>query len=83
MCDVEIADGARDFRLMRREVVDAILFLSERQRFLQRYILLVGFRTKWLEHENTGASCRRDQVELLEAVPICRRWHCLIYHCAA
>lgn len=33
MIDVEIADGARDFRLMRRQVVDAILSLSERQRF--------------------------------------------------
>ncbi|MCH4153613.1 MAG: glycosyltransferase family 2 protein [Saccharofermentans sp.] len=53
MCDVEIADGARDFRLMRREVVDAILLLSERQRFSKGIFSWVGFRTKWLEHENT------------------------------
>ena len=52
MCDIEIADGARDFRLMRREVVDAILSLSERQRFSKGIFAWVGFRTKWIEHEN-------------------------------
>ena len=52
MCDVEIADGARDFRLMKREVVDAILSLSERQRFSKGIFAWVGFRTKWVEHEN-------------------------------
>ena len=52
MCDVEIADGARDFRLMKREVVDAILSLTERQRFSKGIFAWVGFRTKWIEHEN-------------------------------
>ena len=52
MCDVEIADGARDFRLMRRKVVDAILSISERQRFSKGIFAWVGFRTKWIEHEN-------------------------------
>ncbi len=52
MIDVEIADGARDFRLMRRQVVDAILNLSERQRFSKGIFAWVGFRTKWVEHEN-------------------------------
>ena len=52
MIDVEIADGARDFRLMRRQVVDAILSLCERQRFSKGIFAWVGFRTKWVEHEN-------------------------------
>lgn len=52
MCDVEIADGARDFRLMKREVVDAILSLNERQRFSKGIFAWVGFRTKWVEHVN-------------------------------
>lgn len=54
MCDVEIADGARDFRLMRRCVVDSILSLRERQRFSKGIFAWVGFRTKWIEHENVN-----------------------------
>jgi len=52
MIDVEIADGARDFRLMKRIVVDAILQISERQRFSKGIFAWVGFRTKWIEHVN-------------------------------
>lgn len=52
MSEVEIADGARDFRLMKRPVVDAILTLSERQRFSKGIFAWVGFRTKWVEHLN-------------------------------
>ena len=52
MIEVEIADGARDFRLMKRIVVDAILELSERQRFSKGIFAWVGFRTKWIEHVN-------------------------------
>ena len=52
MTDVEIADGARDFRLMKRPVVNAILKLSEKQRFSKGIFAWVGFRTKWIEHEN-------------------------------
>ena len=52
MCEVEIADGARDFRLMKRPVVDAILSVNERQRFSKGIFAWVGFRTKWIEHQN-------------------------------
>lgn len=52
MIEVEIADGARDFRLMKRIVVDAILSLCERQRFSKGIFAWVGFRTQWIEHEN-------------------------------
>ena len=53
MVEVEIADGARDFRLMKRQVVDAILDLNERQRFSKGIFAWVGFRTKWIEYVNT------------------------------
>ncbi len=53
MVEVEIADGARDFRLMKRQVVDAILNLNERQRFSKGIFAWVGFRTKWIEYVNT------------------------------
>lgn len=53
MVEVEIADGARDFRLMKRQVVNAILDLNERQRFSKGIFAWVGFRTKWVEFVNT------------------------------
>lgn len=53
MVEVEIADGARDFRLMTRQVTDAILDLEERQRFSKGIFAWVGFRTKWIEFVNT------------------------------
>lgn len=49
---VEIVDGARDFRLMRREVVDAIVELKEYNRFSKGLFSWVGFETKWIEFEN-------------------------------
>lgn len=52
MCEIEIADGARDFRLMRRVVVDAILSVNEKQRFSKGIFAWVGFRTMWVEHLN-------------------------------
>lgn len=53
MVEVEIADGARDFRLMTRQVTDSILELNERQRFSKGIFAWVGFRTKWIEFVNT------------------------------
>lgn len=48
----EIVDGARDYRLMTRQVVDAILSMQEYNRFTKGIFGWVGFRTKWLEFEN-------------------------------
>ena len=48
----EIVDGARDFRMMTRQMADAILGLSEYNRFSKGLFGWVGFRTKWLEYEN-------------------------------
>ena len=52
MADVEIVDGARDFRLMNRKFLDALLELKERNRFSKGLFGWVGFKTKWLEYEN-------------------------------
>ena len=49
----EIVDGARDYRLMTRDMVDAILSMSEYNRFSKGIFGWVGFRTKWLEYANT------------------------------
>ena len=49
---LEIMDGARDYRLMTRQMVDAILSMQEYNRFTKGIFGWVGFRTKWLEYEN-------------------------------
>lgn len=48
----EIMDGARDYRLMTRQMVDAILSMQEYNRFTKGIFGWVGFNTKWLEYEN-------------------------------
>lgn len=50
--DVDVIDGARDFRLMRREMVDAIVSMSEANRFSKGIFGWIGFRTYWLPYEN-------------------------------
>ena len=49
----EIVDGARDYRMMSRRMVDAILGMSEYNRFSKGIFSWVGFNTKWLEYKNT------------------------------
>ncbi|MDE7177734.1 MAG: glycosyltransferase family 2 protein [Lachnospiraceae bacterium] len=48
----EIVDGARDYRLMTRQVVDSILSMPEYNRFTKGIFGWVGYETKWLEYEN-------------------------------
>lgn len=48
----DIVDGARDYRMMTRQVVDAILSMREYNRFSKGIFGWVGFDTKWLEYEN-------------------------------
>ena len=50
--DTEIVDGARDFRLMKRRMVDAILSMKEVNRFSKGIFGWVGFRTKWIPFQN-------------------------------
>jgi glycosyltransferase involved in cell wall biosynthesis len=52
MSKTEIVDGARDYRLMTRQFVDAILSMEEYNRFSKGIFGWVGFNTKWLEFEN-------------------------------
>ncbi len=48
----ELVDGARDYRLMTRQMVDAILTMSEYNRFSKGIFGWVGFETKWFSYEN-------------------------------
>ena len=50
--DADVVDGARDFRLMRRDMVDAIVKMGEYNRFSKGIFGWVGFRTYWLSYDN-------------------------------
>lgn len=50
--DADIVDGARDYRLMKRAMVDAILSMKEYNRFSKGIFGWVGFKTKWVPYEN-------------------------------
>ena len=51
--DVQVVDGARDFRIMTRKMVDAILSLHEYNRFSKGLFSWVGFQTRWFDYKNT------------------------------
>lgn len=50
--DTEIINGARDFRLMTRQMIDSILSMEEYNRFSKGIFSFVGYKTKWLEYKN-------------------------------
>lgn len=50
--DADIVDGARDFRLMKRDMVEAIIQLNEYNRFSKGIFGWIGFRTYWLPYQN-------------------------------
>lgn len=52
MSKTEMVDGARDFRLMTRQMVDAIIKMPEYNRYSKGIFSFVGFKTKWIEYEN-------------------------------
>ena len=52
LSNIEMVDGARDFRLMTRQMVNSILELKEYNRYTKGLFSFVGYRTKWLEYEN-------------------------------
>ena len=52
MSNAEIVDGARDFQMMSRQVVEAILSMGEYNRFSKGIFGWIGFKKKWLEYEN-------------------------------
>lgn len=50
--DADIVDGARDYRLMKREMVDAIISMGEYNRFSKGIFGWIGFKTYWMQYEN-------------------------------
>jgi glycosyltransferase involved in cell wall biosynthesis len=56
LTDIEIVDGARDFRIINRKVADSIVSLNEYNRFSKGIFSWVGYKTKWFEYENVKRS---------------------------
>ena len=52
MSNTQMVDGARDFRLMKRKVVNAIINIGEYNRYSKGIFSFVGFKTKWLEYDD-------------------------------
>lgn len=52
MSKIEMVDGARDYRLMTRQMVDAIIQMREYNRYSKGLFSFVGFKTKWIEYKN-------------------------------
>ncbi len=59
--DADIVDGARDFRLMKREMVESIVVMGEQNRFSKGIFGWVGFRTYWLTYENVERVARETK----------------------
>lgn len=57
----DIVDGARDFRLMTRQMADAILEMEEYNRFSKGIFGWVGFETKWLPYENINRAAGKTK----------------------
>lgn len=49
---IDLVPGSTDYRLMKRSVVDAIVSMSEKERFTKGIYAWVGFKNKWIEYEN-------------------------------
>lgn len=73
--NTEIVDGARDFRMMTRQMTDAILQLSEYNRFSKGIFSWVGFDTKWLEYENVERAAGRQNGAFGSCLNILWRGH--------
>ncbi|MCR4792633.1 MAG: glycosyltransferase family 2 protein [Lachnospiraceae bacterium] len=61
LSDTEIMDGARDYRLMTRQFVDAVLAMTEYNRFTKGIFGWVGFDTKWIDFENVDRSAGKTK----------------------
>lgn len=54
MSKIEMVDGARDYRLMTRQMVNSIISLKEYNRYSKGLFSFVGYKTKWIEFENVN-----------------------------
>ncbi|MCR5618491.1 MAG: glycosyltransferase family 2 protein [Lachnospiraceae bacterium] len=61
LSDAEIMDGARDYRLMTRQFIDAVLSMTEYNRFTKGIFGWVGYKTKWINFENVDRAAGKTK----------------------
>lgn len=61
---VNFVEGARDFRMMKKKMVDSVLLMSEYNRFSKGMFSWVGFKTKWLEYHNVERAAGKTKWSL-------------------
>ena len=61
LSDADIMDGARDYRLMTRQFIDAVLSMTEYNRFTKGIFGWVGYRTKWIDFENVDRAAGKTK----------------------
>ena len=76
-------DGARDYRLMRRSMVDAILSMREYNRFSKGIFGWVGFKTKWVPLVNVERIAGETKWSFWKLFPLLARGHHRVFHHAA
>lgn len=76
----DIVDGARDFRLMKRPMVNAIISMGEYNRFSKGIYGWVGFKTKWLPYVNVNRVAGETKWSFLVAAPLFHRRHRRVFH---
>lgn len=68
MSKVEMVDGARDFRLMKKNVAKSILNMNEYNRYSKGLFSFVGYKTKWLEYDNVKRSSGKTKWSFMDLV---------------
>lgn len=61
LTDAQIMDGARDYRLMTRQFIDAVLSMTEYNRFTKGIFGWVGYKTKWIDFENVDRAAGKTK----------------------
>lgn len=79
---IDLVPGSTDYRLMKRKVVEAIVAMSESERFTKGIYAWVGFKNKWIEYKNVERAAGKTKwnVRGCFVMPIVVFWHLPQHH---
>lgn len=82
MCKMDMSDGCGDFRMMSRQMVDAILELKEYNRYMKGLFSFVGFDTKWIEFRNVQRAAGNSKWNFFKTIRICDGRYVFLFYSA-